>query len=535
MNPRHAIAALTLLTAVVFNASAATHYVDLNSPSPTPPYTNWLTAATNIQDAIDAAVAGDAVLVTNGVYATGGRVLYGAMTNRVVITNGINLLSLNGPQVTTISGGPQMRCIYLGSNAVVSGFTLTNGQTRTSSGDNIHERSGGGVWCESGSSTLSNCVLVANVAGSGGGGGGAYQGTFNNCLIASNSAPFGSGGGAYLTSLNGCVVVGNWSLQASGGGAAYSDATSCVFSNNSASYGGGVFAGFVRNSLISSNRANANGGGANGSALFNCLIANNSAQTGGGASSGTLNNCTIIGNTATGSGGGVWGNGNWTNCILYYNAAPSGSNYLIPNASGPVAFCCTTPMPLSGRGAAGNITNVPVFVDTNDWSNLRLQSNSACINDGNNAYTALLTDLDGNPRIFGGTVDIGAYEFQSPASVLSYAWAQQNGLPTDGSADFTDADGDGANNWQEWRADTLPTNAASALLMGTATNGVSGLVVSWASTNTRSYWLERASDLSAAPSFQTIATNLAGIAGTQTFTDTSATNGGPYFYRVGVE
>jgi hypothetical protein len=164
-----------------------------------------------------------------------------------------------------------------------------------------------------------------------------------------------------------------------------------------------------------------------------------------------------------------------------------------------------------------------------------LQSNSPCINAGRNAYVTNVADLDGLPRISGGTVDIGAYEFQSPASVLSYAWAQQNGLPTDGSADFTDADGDGANNWQEWRADTSPTNAASALLMGTTTNGVTGLVVSWASVATRSYWLERASDLAAVPVFQPIATNLPGVAGTKTYNDTSATNGGPYFYRVGVQ
>jgi hypothetical protein len=119
----------------------------------------------------------------------------------------------------------------------------------------------------------------------------------------------------------------------------------------------------------------------------------------------------------------------------------------------------------SQPASPGNITNAPLFVDPNGWADLRLQSNSPCVNSGNNSYVTTTDDLDGNPRIVGGTVDMGAYEYQSPQSSISYAWLQHYGLPTDGSVDHIDHDSDKATTWQEWKMWTNPTNQLSVLRM----------------------------------------------------------------------
>lgn len=515
------------------------HYVKtvLAGATPVSPFTNWVTAATNIQDAVDAANAGDFVVVSNGVYGTGGRVVYGNSTNRVVVDKPVTLQSVNGPATTAIQGysfrSSSIRCVYLTNNAALLGFTITNGGAMDS-GDVLREQSGGGVWCEDSSVLVSNCVIVHGFAYENGGGayqgmlancilanntadqygGGAFQGALFNCVLTNNSAYHGggacsnvltgctlvknfaqfqnldSGGGAIYSSLSNCLIIANNSWGG-GGGAAFSTLSGCVVSNNTGNTaGGGVCGGIANNCLISSNQTFNMGGGAYSNILNNCLLRNNLASSvGGGAYQSSLVNCTIVSNAASGpslqpTGGGLYG-GNASNCIIYYNLALKDPNI---SGTGPMAYCCTTPLP----AGSGNLTNEPVFVDLVN-GDLHLQSSSPCINAGNNACVTGASDLDGNSRIVGGRVDLGAYEYQSPTTVTFYASLEP------------------------------------------PTNNISGSTITWQSVNGVSYFIQRSGELSAQPPFSTIQSNVIGLPGTTSYTDTNAIGDGPFFYRVGVQ
>jgi len=192
---------LVLAAVSVMGASvnAATNYVWQESPNPNPPYSSWETAAHVIQGAVDAAANGDTVLVTNGVYATGGCGL-----GRVAVDKPLRLLSVNGPEFTiiqgyqvpvTTNGDGAVRCVYLADGAFLSGFTLTNGQ----------DYRGGGVDCESTNAVITNCTIRGNAAWYRGGG--ALGGTLYSCSVVDNVAFMG--GGVYESTLNHCLLSGN--------------------------------------------------------------------------------------------------------------------------------------------------------------------------------------------------------------------------------------------------------------------------------------------------------------------------------------
>ena len=441
---------------------AAVLYVDVKSPSPTAPYVAWATAAHTIQNAVDAARAGDIVEVADGVYATGQKISSDGSASRVAVDKTILVKSVNGPSLTTIKGWPVfdpffipqratngVRCVALTDHAVLSGFTLTNGAAPH----------GGGVWCESTTAVVSNCLITGNVPVGDENGVGAYGGTLYDCTIERNSGydamygirggggakgsilydcilrdnSAGYGAGATESTLYNCLVTSNYALRHAGGGVANCTLYHCYLLGNSVrrGIGGGAFESTLYNCTVDGNTAlgdTGNGGGVFDCVLYNSHIVNNVAVHGGGANSGTLYNCTVTGNSALGSGGVSYAN--LYNTITYYNHGSRDPNY---DSTSVLNYCCTTPLPANG---VGNIDEEPGFVNLATGDH-HLLFGSPCINAGTNLdWMIETTDLDGNPRLSGSAIDIGAYEFQlsSGGLITGQGWLNSPGTLNPGRA-----------------------------------------------------------------------------------------------------
>lgn len=204
--------------------------------------TSWATAFKTIQKAVDSALDGDHIWVSNGVYNTGLTQTSGyVLSNRVYNTKNIYITAVAGPTNTVIKGNNSgnytypygVRCVYMGAGTL-DGFTVTGGSTDN---DGIHQNSaGGGINCGSSNSTaiIKNCIISNNVAYYGGG---VYGGQLVNCIIANNSS-YTYGGGCKESVLNNCTVSKN-----------------SIVSNTIS--GGGVYSCQVTNSIVYGNTAQA--------------------------------------------------------------------------------------------------------------------------------------------------------------------------------------------------------------------------------------------------------------------------------------
>lgn len=318
-----------------------------------------------IQQAIDAAFAGDVIELTNGIFVGVG--------NRDIdfLGKAITVRSASGdPSSCTIdcqASDLYPRRAFLfhlgeGPASVLEGITITNGYV---SGGVYPENCGGGLQCLSASPTISNCVFLGNTAT----GTDSYDGGFGGGLFSTDASP----------TLLDCTFDSNWAYK--GGGARCNGSTSirivrCDFIDNTGVHVGGGFLNkeakvtlidcrFLGNdsekgggmhcwdawpdSIIScefaGNHAQHHGGGlyfASGSTSLvrDCVFANNWADQDAGAifcytgSAPNISNCTIHANGCGNHGGGI---------SCWSTSAPIIENTIVTSSvQGEAVYCDAT-------------------------------------------------------------------------------------------------------------------------------------------------------------------------------------------------
>jgi len=375
-------------------------YVDSNA-SGANNGSSWVDAFKYLQDGLTVAFESDEIWVAEGIYKPdqgenkkeGDRTASFVLKKGVVIYGGFpsggGAWEYINPQVntTTLSGdlqGNDARDIVpaklLGDatrgdnsyrvvsasgtdfNTVLDGFIITGGNAKGDSQSSYDK--GGGVYCKSGSLTLSNCVFKAN---SGMLGGAMYNLQGNPLLIN-------------------CTFLLNYANDS--GGAVYSSRGSpilynCVFGSNFAKEkGGGVYNEY--NSPIKTN----------------CTFSENSAYAGGGIycnkSKPIISNCIL-----------------WGNSSRYGKLEPSQIYASEANVNHSCIQGLTRDLP-----GKGNISLDPKFLNAAE-NDFNLKAGSPCIDAGINDSLPpeVNTDVDGTLRLKDGNndgitkIDIGAQEF----------------------------------------------------------------------------------------------------------------------------
>ena len=275
--------------------------------------------------------------------------------------------------------------------------------------------------------SLTNCVVEGNE----GFGVYAYKGslTATNCTIEKNQNY-----GVFL--YEGSVTATNSVFQENLCGIylAYGGvtATDCVFQRNN---GKGVYAGSgefsATNVVIRDNKSQgiycAGKGTINAT---NCLVTGNTESWGAGmALVGVANlyNCTIAGNVATSSAGGVGLNSGGV--LNAYNTIIAGNTNKIVGDMYAYSADCTvngynTLSPFTAwTSGANNLTydaSKPLFTDASG-GDYTLAQDSQAIDKGDNSFVKTSVDLANRTRTNDGTVDLGAYEYQTAPEPIQLA------------------------------------------------------------------------------------------------------------------
>jgi hypothetical protein len=317
--------------------------------------TSWQNALGTIQAAVKAARSGEEIWLKAGTYHLPAEItinkavsIYGGFAGSETESNARNWKE----NATVVVAGQGQRC-----------FTIQGDGVRVD-----------GLIFEDGNGAAGGAIQLVNATGF----------VARNCTFRYNSADFGGAVASQNTTgeIINCIFIDN-SATNSGGAIDISDSAlviaNCIFSANAAGNDGGAIYNAAANTIIT-----------------NCSFAGNETLNGGAIYN--ENSDPVITNSI------LWGNSAENGHAIYDDRDDPANGVL---ASANVTYCNIDDNSYLYKAGARNRSKNPLWTD-----DFHLQPGSPCINMGkSDAIGIQETDFEGDPRISGVRVDMGADEF----------------------------------------------------------------------------------------------------------------------------